>query len=687
MLAARQGSAPQSALPERQNPAVTFKVEVNYVEVDAVVTDASGRFVTDLRKEDFEVFEDGKRQEVSSFGLVNIPVERADAPLFVPRAVEPDIATNERPFDGRVYVLVLDDVHTDAMRSGLVRAAARRFVDTQLGANDLAAVVTVRGTAASQEFTSSRRLLNAAIDRFMGRSLRSASLNRLDDYNRLRSMAAGSDKPADAEEHERAYNARSTLSAIRNIADFMASVRGRRKAVVLFSEGVDYDIADVFNNPAASDVRQETFEAIAAATRANVSIYGVDARGLSGLAGVGGGAEFPGVPADADPALRLGTEGMQDELRISQDSLRVLSEETGGFAAVSTNDFAGVFDRIRADNSTYYVLGYYPANDRRDGKLRKIEVRVNRPGVTVRSRKGYVAPRGKAPSTKAVDAKAGTSPALRETLNSPLAISGLRLAVSAAPFKGDGSMASVLLVMQCDGRDLRFTEKNGRFEGELELSAIAIDKDGKVRDGMQQTLSMPLKPESYKMVSRVGVRLLSRLKLPPGQYQVRVGALDKGSGRTGSVHYDLEVPGFGEAPLVMSGLVLTSSFAGAVPTPGGQDDDLRKALPGPPSVSREFGKAEELALLAEVYDNQGGTPHRVDIVTTVRGDDGREVFRHADERSSTELQGAKGGYGYTTRVPLKDVAPGLYLLRVEARSRLGKGVTAAREVQIRVRAN
>jgi len=679
-LSARQAGTPQPP-PSRQNPAVTFKVEINYVEVDAVVTDRDGRFVADLTREDFEVLEDGKRQSIASFGLIDIPVEKADAPLFIPRAVEPDVATNQRPFDGRVYVLVLDDLHTEAGLTPLVRTAARRFVETQLGANDVAAIVTVRGSGASQEFTSNRRLLLAAIDRFSGKSLRSATLNRVDDYYLTRGSPAAA-APRDIEEHERAFNARSTLVALRNIADFMANVRGRRKAVVLFSQGLDYDIVDVFNNPAASDVRQDTYETIAAATRANVSIYSVDPRGLVGFPGLG--AEVGGFPIDSDPAYRLNPQAMHEELRVMQDSLRVLSDETGGFAAVNTNDFAGAFERIRSDNSRYYVLGYYATNERRDGRLRKIEVRVNRPDVRVRSRKGYVAPRGKAPSNQVIQAKEGTSPALRETLNSPLAISGLRLTASAVPFKGAGGKASVLLVAQPDGRDLRFTEKDGRYEGELELSAIAIDKNGKVAGGVRHVLKMPLKPETYKMVSREGIRVLARLELEPGVYQVRVGALDKGSGRTGSVHYDLEVPRFTEGPLTISGLAITSSRAGVVPTPMAQEDEIRKALPAPPTVSREFRRGEELALLAEVYDNEVRTPHRLDITTTLRGDDGREVYRHQDERATGELQGSSGGFGYTARVPL-DVPPGLYLLKVEARSRLGKGPTVSREVQIQVR--
>ena len=132
----------------------TFKVQVDYVEVDVLVTDQQGRFVPDLAKEDFRVFEDGKPQSVSTFSLVNIPVERADRPLFAAQPIEPDVESNERPFDGRVYVMVLDDLHTNFQRSPRVKAAARQFIERYLGANDLMAVVTTGGsTSGAQEFT------------------------------------------------------------------------------------------------------------------------------------------------------------------------------------------------------------------------------------------------------------------------------------------------------------------------------------------------------------------------------------------------------------------------------------------------------------------------------------------------------------------------------------------------------
>jgi hypothetical protein len=161
--------------------------------------------------------------------------------------------------------------------------------------------------------------------------------------------------------------------------------------------------------------------------------------------------------------------------------------------------------------------------------------------------------------------------------------------------------------------------------------------------------------------------------------------MDSGSQVAGSVHYDLEVPDFGEPPLSMSGLILTSSLAGVVPTARGTAvDDLRKTLPGPPTVTREFRAGEELALMAEVYEAQTAVPHGVDITTSVRADEGREVYRNEDQRASAELEGNNGTFSYSSRVPLQGLQPGLYVLKVEVRSRLGKSEVVSREVQFKI---
>ena len=155
---------------------MTFKVEVNYVEIDATVSDAQGHPVADLAREDFLLTEDERPQTVTVFSHVTLPVERRDVPLSRATPIEPDVRSNRREFDGRVFVLMLDDLHTSFARTGRLRAAATAFIQRHLGANDVAAVVdTSSSNDRAQEFTSSRSLLLRAVSRFIGQKLPSGA--------------------------------------------------------------------------------------------------------------------------------------------------------------------------------------------------------------------------------------------------------------------------------------------------------------------------------------------------------------------------------------------------------------------------------------------------------------------------------------------------------------------------------
>jgi len=680
------GQAVQAPAP--QQPPITFRAEINYVEVDARVLDQQGKFIPGLTPEDFQVFEDGKVQKVTAFSLVNIPVERAERPLFASKPIDPDVRNNLQGQDGRIYVIVLDDMHTAPLRSQRIKLAARQFVERYIAANDMAAVVHTSGRGdAGQEFTNSQTRLLRAVDKFMGRKLRSETLNKIDDVQRRAGTPFAGDPASDLDDMERGHNARGTLDSIRNLAQYLGNIRGRRKAIVLFGEGIDYNIYNaVSSNPndnaQASVVIDATREMIAAATRANVAIYGVDPRGLGG--GFDELAEIQSFPDDT--TLGLGQSALFNEVRLGQDSLRVMADETGGFAVVNRNDFATAFQRIVDDNSSYYVMGYYSTNDRRDGRFRKIEVRLNnRPGLVVRARKGYVAPRGRAPNTTAAAAKSGgTSPELKDAMESPLPLSALPLAVTASVFKGPAPKGSVVVSTFINGSTLPLTETDGMFKNDLEIVGIATDDKGKSFTTDRNTVNLNMKPDSAKRVAATGFRIIQSLELAPGRYSLRVGVREGNTLKAGSVTFDLDVPDFAKAPLSMSDIALTSAMSGIVPTIRPKDP-LEKLLPGPLTSYREFPQADEVALFTEVYDNIKQA-HKVEIVATVKAEGGQTVFESREERDSADLAGSAGGYGFEARIPLKNIAPGLYVLRVEGTSRMGDRPTVSREIIFRVAA-
>jgi VWFA-related protein len=656
-----QGPAPSTGSGQAQQP--TFKVQVDYVEVDAIVTNRAGGIVTDLKKEDFQVIEDGQPQTITTFTYVNVPVEQLNTPLGAAAPIEPDVQDNERPFDGRLYVMIIDDNHIAFGSTSRVTHVAKEFIEKYFGSNDLMAVVhTSGGGKKGQEFTSNKRLLLAAVERTIGAASDSATIAK------ARQMGGPTLNL------ERAQKDTGTLGTVREVASWFGGLHGRRKSILFVSPGINSE-----TNPMANDnagrLNAEMKDVIAAATQANATIYGIDPRGL--VTGTEDAIEF-------GPASEVGRHGtsagpdqsaLMHELSLSQDTLRSLSDNTGGFAVLNRNDPASTFQRIVQDNSSYYVLAYYPpAEDKKPGKFHKIEVRVSRPDVTVRARQGYATPGAKAAPPG--NAAKGVSPEIRTALDSPLPVTGLTLHVFAAPFKGSSANASVFVLAELSGRDLKLSPKNT-----IELSYQAADAEGKARGGDTQLVTLPenVRPEISARMAQLGLRITDRFDLPPGRYQMHVAAHDMGGGSLGSIAYDLDVPDFTKGPLTISGLAVTSDSGSLVPTMH-PDAQLKEAMQASPVALRRFPAGDELGLFAEVYDNEASTPHKVDITTTITADDSKVVFKADAERESSEIQGKRGGYGYAVKVPLAGLAPGRYVLSVEARSRLGGGATARRDV-------
>jgi len=673
-----RASQSSSQAPQSSAQPPVFRVEVNYVEIDARVTDGQGKFVDDLDQKEFQVFEDGTPQAISVFTRVKLPLERQDPPLFKGTAIEPDVHSNQQEFNGRVFVLVLDDLQTDARRSPILRAGAKQFINRFIGANDLAAIVYTGGsTDKGQEFTSSRARLLASVDKFIGNKLPSELMSKLDDYYRAQQMH---DTPKDTNLAERGYKARNSLITVRNLAQYLSSVRGRRKAVIWFGEGIDYDTDNPFS-PDTSILHDTMKDAIAEATRAGVSFYGVDARGLG--AGLDEAIDIGGLPVD-DPYFNSPSVAIQNEVRRAQDNLRVMSEQTGGFAIINQNDLNAAFQRIIDDNSSYYVLGYYSSNDKRDGRTRKLEVRVARPGTHVQARNAYTAPKGKSAVATTARADAKVPPEIMDALANPIPTSGVGLSVFAAPFSGPGSKASVAVTIEFLPASLRFVEENGKFNEDIELHVLAIDAAGKMQDGGPTTAPLKLSAGNHDAVVANGFRILRRLTVPPGRYQIRVAARESNGRSVGTVTQPLDVPDFSKTPLQLSGVAITSMSAARVPT-ANPDEQLKDVLPAAPTANRVFPRNDTLAIFAEVYDNQPAPVHRVSISSAILAEDGRELFSAADERSSDDLQGKKGGYGYTRELSLNQLPPGRYVLRVAAHSLAANGVTVMREVEFRVR--
>jgi len=618
----------QTLQPISQLQTPTFRLQVEYVEVDVRVTDSKGNFVRDLTKDDFQVLEDGKPQTVAAFSLVDIPIEPSSQAVASSVSIESDVQSNERRFEGRVYAMVLDDANTWRDRTLQTKNAVRRFIEQHLGANDLMAIVFTKVGGVSQEFTSDKRLLLAAVDKFGSHEELTRTLPQP-----MGPGIGGVSAPTFTGVGGEGLDGKRLMRLLSKVAGWLDGITGRRKTVIFVSTGFVYT-----EEYLALDLLPT-----GQLGRTNVNIYAIDMRG-------------------------------PDVFQTATSQLKWLSESMGGFSLRDNHDIDRGFDRIVAENSSYYLLAYNPSHPR-DGKVHGIDVRVKRPRVTVRARRGYAAPKGNRPTPR----NAKTTSATVEALNSPIPLSDLGMRVFAAPFRGT-PQPQVLLEIDLVGRDLPLEPG-----GAVEIAYLAVDAKGVEHGWRTDRLNLNLEAGMRTRAEQSGVRVLKRMQLPPGRYRLHVAAHDPVRRRSGSLIHDLHVPDLKKAAFALSGVALMSK-SGAATVTAHADDEIKTMLPGPPTAARSFPQDDEIVAFAEVYDDHVH-PHQVDIVTTVRSAAGAVVFEETEARESSARQSRQGGvYRHVARIPLVAFEPGDYVLSLAASSRLNANLAAERRVPFTVTA-
>ena len=371
-----------------------FKVRVDLVQTDLIARDTRDRFVADLQPGEFEVYEDGIKQDVAWLTLTHGgQVRDLMRPTTLPR--EGLMLPPRRPrsdASGRIFVIVLDDLHLDFGSTGRVRDLMSRMLRNLIHDGDMFGIVSTGTSSISEPLTYDRQVLESAIARMKGEALTPTDI-----------IQGSSSARGPTELRHRAHVA---FSTVRELLRNLETVHQRRKAVLYLSSGYDFnpfedsrldeqarragvDVADLKNDPfvraeqsgqllSEGDLVQELAEIISAANRANATLYTIDPRGL--VAG-----------PDVDQPIK--TQEWLAFVRDSQDSLRVMADGTGGLAVVNMNDFDAAFRRIDADTSDYYVLGYYSNNADTSRRTRRIEVRTTRRDVRVYNRTSYTLPR------------------------------------------------------------------------------------------------------------------------------------------------------------------------------------------------------------------------------------------------------------------------------------------------------
>lgn len=678
-----------------QAPQPTFRSGVELVEVPVLVRDRDGRFVADLTREDFRLLEDGAPQALTFFERVAIPVIPSSPSTATP--IPRDVATNDVPLDSRLFVLVLDGLHVATHRVTPVKKYARQFIEEHVGPSDLVAVVSPGALAsATQDFTSDKARLIAAVDQFSGNKLRSATVER--DEQERKAGGGALYQGRDPSDDERVNRVQSLVGVLEALAGHLSRVERRRKSLLLFSEGIDYNTGDLggFSRGVqrhAAEVTVAMERGIGALVRASVAMYTIDPRGLSS-------AEGDGVEAPIHreiPSFGLTDPGVRGEYAESIRNLRHLAEATGGFAAVDRNDFTDAFERILHESSEYYVLGYVPVKPPRPGEVRRIEVRVTRPDVRVVARKVYAASRNdrrapmvsapadtpalpgmpplgrRAPAIDPLSSQAGPTVArglqseLGALLASPLPRPGLPLRVQAIPFRSDGRKHVVTLVIEVSGGSLAFLERDGRFHERIQLALLTVDDRTRASNGSSTTLDLRLTREEFDRVRATGVRWLSRLSLSPGRHQVRVAARAERTSTNGTAALDVDVPRFERDRLSLSGIALTSLPSALLITSG--EGTIPSKLPTPPGTSRTFVAGDLVTSAVEVY-LPATSAADVEVLAWVERIDaatGENTTLRAQQRVPRK-PGNDGPQEVAFTFDTSSLVPGRYLLHIVAQN-------------------
>jgi VWFA-related protein len=629
----------------------TFRARADYVEVDAFVTDSQGRFVRTLQKDDFTILEDGKRVPVSTLELIDLPRSAA-----TPAAPSPpsDVVTNAVAADGRVYFIVLDDLHVEADNSPRARRTALDFVEHNVGPHDLAAILRTSGRSeGSQELTSNHQALKDAIGQFIGHKVASAAMATAGGSVPV-GMRPGEHSPL---EMERENQARASLESLGQVVTYARSLQGRRKALVMISEGMDFDLGA---RTTSIEVREAMHNLIDAANRAMLSIYTIDPRGLS--QGGEHASELTGNDASQT--------SLQDAVQTSTDSLRTLAAGTGGRFFLRSSNVAPVFAAIDDVSSTYYVLTYSsPAPE--DGKFHSIDVRVAKPDLKINARKGYV--RVPNPPPVPTRALAELSSELDSALADPRPATGLQLATVAAVFRGTSTPA-VSVLIHVRGSSLSFFPVDGKQRAELEVALLAFDSTGRSRNGDRTSLRMDLSEENHARAQNDGIVVPFRLDLPSGHYQLHVGARDPSTAKIGALRYDVAVPAFPPSAVTVSSVLLASDSSSSPPFVR-RDETSERLLGHPATLARDFSRDETLIAGVEIYGKPAGD---VPIVAELQGTDRRIIPACRASATGGEPQSC------AVRIPLATLAPGGYTFRFVTDSTPGTKVESS-EVAFRIR--
>ena len=658
---------PATQVPDDETDVV--RIRTNLVQIDAVVVDKAGNQLKDLGVNDFEIYEDGKRQTITNFSYVsNVSTEASTVAVkkgmpTVPAAIRP-----EQP--RRIIALVVDDLGISNESAVSLKKQLRKFIDTEMEPNDLVAIVRTGGEmGALQQFTTDKRLLHRAVDR-----LRRHQCSRVGWTVMTPVSSLGASEISLCARGTELLSARALNFVVQGLAELPG-----RKAMVVFADNlpltylsltstneargsgdeVSGEPQAVSNDPSPGLSLESALMTIAErAIRASVVIYAVDTSGVQPIA-ITAADSFPrinGVSSGVTPASVI--RGRSHQLQDSRAGGDLMARETGGFLIRNSNDFQ--LPRVMKDQEGYYLIGYRPTEETFNRRHHHVRAQVKRPGVTLRTREGFFG---------VTDAEAQPKRTARDRLNlalmSPFAVADIDVDLTALFVNTAANGSELHSFIYFPARDLTFSdEPDGWHQAVFDLSGVIFGDNGTPVKTVAETRTLRLRRQAYDDVLSRG--LVYRLVLPvpkPGSYQFRVALRDATTSRIGSAGQFVEVPNLKNDKLMLSGIT-ASGYVDSNDAPGAQTRTEREAMSGP--SRRKFRTPANLYYGYVIYNAKLDNAQQPKLVTSMRIiREGKIVFEGqptpVDLTGQTDFQRIVAGSGLQLGT---EMTPGEYILQV-----------------------
>ena len=583
------GQAPQIPSPSR------ISVTTELVLVNVVARDKKGNLIGDLKKEDFTVLEDGKKQAISTFDFENVDDGLAARPAEATVSGSPPggsllRAPKKGPAlldarDRRLMLFFFDFSAMDPEQIDRAVDAAKSFVSTKMQPADLVALVSLATNLhVDLDFTDNKEKLLSALASYTsgeGQGFDNGTTGSAEG-----TAETGGSFTADDTDYN-TFSADRKLLALESIMQALGKL-SQKKSLIYFSNGI---------SQSGMDNQTALRAATAAAVKANVSIYSMDLRGLEAFP-PGGEAQSASLHGQSAYSGQAVLNDLNNNAA-SQETLATLSSDTGGKSFFDSNDFSRVFSQVQKDTSAYYVLGFVSNNPAKDGRYRHLKVQVNRADLRLDYRSGYYADRDFEHLNKA-----DREQQLEDELAAQLSQVDVPLYAGAAYFREDNSHYYLAVSLVIPGSQIPFVTEKQKDSATIDIIGQVLEGGkfpvGRLRD------TMKLAVDSTRQVRRKNVQYNTGFVLAPGSYHLKFVVRENQTGRMGAFEMDVQIPDLRKAPLKMSSVVLSSLRTPVGGKKTGANPLVRDQMETVPNITHVFTADQHLYLQYEVYEAAKG---------------------------------------------------------------------------------